>query len=191
MHTNKDIRAKLWGIVAPVVEGKGLDLLEIEYLRERHWVLRVYVDRRDIEIVPGLGVAPGFGINLDDCVEISRELSAVLDLENFISHTYHLEVSSAGVQRPLRKLSDFQKFCGCRVRVRTDIPICTIEPPGINPSRNFLGLLEHADNEEIELCVDKQRYRIVLSQILQARLEPDMDQWMSLAVKKRKEQQGS
>ncbi|RPH40518.1 MAG: ribosome maturation factor RimP, partial [Desulfobulbaceae bacterium] len=69
------------------------------------WVLRLFIDKEG-------------GVSLGDCTEVSREVSRFLDVEDLISHAYHLEVSSPGLERPLRSLADFQKFSGEKARVR-------------------------------------------------------------------------
>lgn len=92
-------------LVAPILEGEGLELIEIQYRREnRGWVLRLFIDKEG-------------GVTLDDCQRVSEELSAVLDVEDLIEHSYILEVSSPGLDRPLRREGDFERFKGKRVRI--------------------------------------------------------------------------
>ncbi len=83
----------------------GLELVDVQFRRESHgWVLRVFIDGED-------------GITVDDCALISRELGTFLDVEDCIEHAYHLEVSSPGLDRPLYKKEDYQRFCGRAVKV--------------------------------------------------------------------------
>jgi ribosome maturation factor RimP len=85
----------------------GMELVEIEYKREgRALVLRVYIDK------------PG-GVNLDACADVSRELSAILDVEDVIPTRYLLEVSSPGLNRPLTKEADYLRYAGRLVKIRT------------------------------------------------------------------------
>ncbi len=186
---SRNVQQQLWELAEPVVLARNLHLVELEYVRQKEWVVRLFLERPDVTIIPGLGVAPGEGIGLGECAEVGRELSALLDVADVVHHEYRLEVSSPGVQRPLRKLDDFVKFCGCQVRVKSFSPVAAIEPKGASPSRNFFGILEQVDRdlEHIEVTVDGRRYHIPLEQITKAHIEPDMDQWMALAIKKRKE----
>lgn len=183
---------QLWALVEPVVVDHGYELVELEYVRQKDWLVRLFIERPNVTIVPGLGVAPGEGIGLDDCAKVSRELSAVLDVEDVVPHQYRLEVSSPGVQRPLRKMKDFELFLGCQVKVRSFGPIAAVDPEGANPSRNFSGSLDavNSENEHIEVLVDNRRYQIPLNQVAKAHLDPDMEEWMSLAKQRRKESQG-
>lgn len=178
----------LWDLLDPVVAGEGYELVDLDYRNERGWVLRVYVDRPDVEIVPGLGVAPGQGIQLDECVSVSRQISALLDVEEVISRAYALEVSSPGVQRPLRRPKDFERFAGCQVRVRTHDPITSQNPKITVPSRNMMGTLSFIDEQTIEIDVNGSPFRIPVAKITKAHLEPDMDAWVALANQKRNEE---
>ena len=84
----------------------GLELFEIQFRREGHgWVLRVFID------------APT-GVTLNHCSDVSRELGHYLDVEDCIDHAYHLEVSSPGLERPLRSTGDFLRFLGKKARVK-------------------------------------------------------------------------
>ncbi|HEC49938.1 MAG TPA: ribosome maturation factor RimP, partial [Candidatus Desulfofervidus auxilii] len=81
----------------PILGDEGLELVDVEFQREKQgWVLRVYIDK------------PG-GVTLDDCTDISYQLSAVLDVEDLIDTSYTLEVSSPGLTRPLKELSDYER----------------------------------------------------------------------------------
>lgn len=84
----------------------GLELFDVEYRREGHgWVLRVFIDCES-------------GVSLDDCSDVSRELGRYLDVEDFIDNAYHLEISSPGLERPLRSTQDFIRFCGKSAKVK-------------------------------------------------------------------------
>jgi ribosome maturation factor RimP len=98
-------------LVTPVVESEGMELVDLQYRRERNgWVVRLFVDK------------PG-GINLDDCGSVSAQIGHLLDVENIIPHSYTLEVSSPGVTRPLKKLEDFIRFKGRAAVLRLDGPV--------------------------------------------------------------------
>ncbi|MFH0780374.1 MAG: ribosome maturation factor RimP [Pseudomonadota bacterium] len=84
----------------------GLELFDVQFRREGHgWVLRVFIDAAE-------------GVTLTHCSEVSRELGNFLDVEDCIDHAYHLEVSSPGLERPLRTLGDFIRFQGKMARVK-------------------------------------------------------------------------
>ncbi len=90
---------QLWKMIDPIVEPEGLELVELEYRPEGgRWMLRVYIDRPT-------------GVTLADCELISRQVGALLDMEDPIHHSYVLEVSSPGINRVLRREKDFQFFC--------------------------------------------------------------------------------
>ena len=113
----------------PIVSGMGLELVDVEYRFESgRWVLRLYIDKEG-------------GVTLDDCTRVSRELGVVLDVEDPIPHSYNLEVSSPGLDRPLRRVSDFLRFKGRKVRVRC------IEPVG--GRSNFTGTIEDVVDEGV------------------------------------------
>ena len=83
----------------------GLELFDLQFRREGHgWVLRIFIDAEK-------------GISLDDCSAVSRELGTYLDIEDCIGHPYHLEVSSPGLERPLRSIADFLRFQGKKAKV--------------------------------------------------------------------------
>ncbi len=84
----------------------GLELFDIQFRREGHgWILRVFIDSVN-------------GVELEHCSKVSRELSYYLDVEDLIDHAYHLEVSSPGLERPLRSVDDFCRFVGRNARVK-------------------------------------------------------------------------
>jgi len=88
----------------------GLELVQVQYRREDHgWVLRILVDR------------PG-GVSVDECGEFSREVSDLLDVEDLIDNSYNLEVSSPGLDRPLIKPEDFERFAGREITLKTTSP---------------------------------------------------------------------
>ena len=102
---------RLFEVIDEVVSGEGFELLDVQFFQSRgRWILRVYIDR------------PG-GVTLQDCVYVSQCLDPVLDVEDLIPHSYHLEVSSPGPERPIRKVRDFQRFAGNKVRIYLAEPI--------------------------------------------------------------------
>src|SRR5688500_1773013 len=92
--------------IQPPVEGAGYELVDVQWKHEHGgWVLRVFVDKDG-------------GIGHSDCERVSRELSAVLDVNDFIPHAYSLEVSSPGLERPLVTAGHFRRFLGKKARVK-------------------------------------------------------------------------
>jgi ribosome maturation factor RimP len=131
----------------------------VDWLREgRSWVLRLFVDR------------PG-GVGVDDCQALSRTLEPVLDVEELIEPTYNLEVSSPGVERPLRKPGDFARFAGERVRVRTFAPL----DAGHGPRKSWTGVLRGFREGAVEVDVDGALHRIPHQKIAKAHLEYDFE----------------
>ncbi|MBO4997196.1 MAG: ribosome maturation factor RimP [Lachnospira sp.] len=102
----REIEVKTEQLVTPIVEEQHFELVDVEYVKEgSNWYLRVYVDKEN-------------GIDIDDCVMVSRALEAKLDEEDFIADAYILEVSSPGLTRPLKKEKDFIRNMGRRVEVK-------------------------------------------------------------------------
>ena len=136
---------------------QGMELVDIEYKREgRHMVLRLFVDKTG-------------GITLDDCALVSRELSEILDVEDFIGENYTLEVSSPGLNRPLKKESDFERYRGRLIKVRT---YEVVEDEAGNRRKTFLGDLEGlVDGVVILKLREGQMARIPLVKIAKANLE--------------------
>jgi ribosome maturation factor RimP len=111
----------------------------------------------------------GVQITFEDCERVSRDLSAVLDVANVIPHTYRLEVSSPGIERPLRRLGDFRRFTGERVKVRTE--------EMVEGRRNFSGTIRGARVEVgvVEVDCDGRCYEIPVGVIARAHLVPDWE----------------
>jgi ribosome maturation factor RimP len=146
-------RDMLLGMVEPVVEALGYELVGIEYRGStRHGLLRVYIDQEQ-------------GIGLDDCERVSHQLSALLDVEDPIDVPYDLEVSSPGLDRPLFRMRDFERFQGRRARIRMRVPQ--------DGRRNFTGVLRGLEGGQLLLEVDNEIVRLAFGQIDQARLVPD------------------
>ncbi len=152
-----DVAKQVENIAKPLVSSLGLDLVEIEYKREgRTMVLRLYIDREG-------------GVSLDDCAAVSRELSAVLDVEETIPGKYTLEVSSPGLNRPLKNREDYKRYTGRLIKIKTKEPLPDEQG---NLRKTFLGKLEEVDRDFV--CVhlrEGQKARIPLDSISKANLE--------------------
>ncbi len=147
-------------LVEPVLQRDGYDLVEVEWLREGgRWVLRLYVDR------------PGGTVGIEDCQAVSRTVEPILDVEDFIERSYDLEVSSPGVDRPLRRARDFEQVAGQRAHVKSFGPIDT----GAGPRKNWTGILRGFRDDAVEIEVDGRLHRVPLAQIAKANLEYDVE----------------
>ena len=154
-------------LLEPIIARDGFELVEVEWAREGSaWVLRLYVDREG-------------GVTVDHCQELSRTVEPVLDVEDFIEPAYNLEVSSPGVERPLRKPQDFDRFAGQRAHVKTYAPVETL-PPGAaataaGPRKNWTGTLKGFKDGAVEIEVDGVLHRIPHDKIAKAHLEYDFE----------------
>lgn len=128
-----------------------LELFDIQFRREGHgWVLRVFIDAES-------------GVTLNHCSDVSRELGNYLDVEDCIEHAYHLEVSSPGLERPLRSLEDFLRFAGKTARVKLH--------HGIDGEKLVEGVIEVVNDGQIHLrLADGSVARFTLEMINKARL---------------------
>jgi ribosome maturation factor RimP len=158
-ETTEEIRA--------IAREKACRLLDIESSGiGRASVLRLVLERED-----------GSSVSVEDCEAVSREVSALLDASDEISHGYSLEVSSAGLDRRLYTLEDARRFVGRRVRVKTDIPALPEASNGTKtaalPSRNLRGTLERVDDDVLRLVDEENRktYNVRFGDIRLARLE--------------------
>ena len=145
------VNERLEKVALPVLEELGLELVEVQYRREQSgWVLRLIIDKQD-------------GVSLGDCAAASREISQLLDIEDFIDQAYTLEVSSPGLNRPLKSMADFQRFIGLKAKIKT------IEP--IAGEHVFIGKIQQIEEETIILEVGRRDVTIPFSQVSKARLE--------------------
>ena len=129
----------------------GLELFEVQFRREGHgWVLRLVVDKED-------------GVTLDDCSQVSRETSDFLDVEDIIDHPYHLEVSSPGLERPLRTMAECQRHLGKKVRIKLK--------QELDSQRVIIGELETAEQDELTVLSEEgTTYNIEWENVQKARL---------------------
>ena len=148
-------------LLEPVLARDGFDLVEVEWQREGgSWVLRLFVDREG-------------GIGIEDCQAASRLVETMLDVEDFIEPAYSLEVSSPGVERPLRRPDDFRKYAGKRAKVRAFGPLESA--PGLPPRKQWTGTLRGFADGAVEIEVDGTLHRIPVERMAKAHLEYDFD----------------
>jgi ribosome maturation factor RimP len=143
---------ELQAVIEPAVESLGYELVDLEVkVGGRDGLVRVFIDQPD-------------GIGLDDCEAVSRQVSAVLDVEDPIPGHYTLEVSSPGLDRPLTKREHFERFAGEDVRIRLRTPI--------EGRRNFRGAIRAVHDDSIDVEVDGQSHTLPIATIASARLVP-------------------
>lgn len=142
-------------LLEPSVTALGYELVAVELVGSgADRTLRVYIDGPE-------------GITVEDCAKVSRQASAVLDVEDPISGSYLLEVSSPGLDRPLVRVEDFQRFQGSLVKVKAR--------EAVLGRKNFTGVLSEASADSIVVEVDGEPYELAFSNIERARLVPDLD----------------
>lgn len=129
------IEDNIWKMAEPIVAKYGLELIDVEYVKEgAEWYLRLFLDKEDEN-----------GVDLDDCELISRSLSDVLETEDPIQQAYRLEVSSPGIERPLKRMKDFQRYKGEMVQVKTFAEV--------EGKKQFIGILGETTEDTVTLDV--------------------------------------
>jgi ribosome maturation factor RimP len=151
-------------IAEPILKNEGLELLEVEYLREGdRWVLRLYIDK------PG-GDQTGKGVDVEDCQKATRAVETALEVEDVVPHEYALEVSSPGIERPLTRPEHFQRFLGKQIQVKTFAPL--FDPP----RKSFKGRLAAFENDAVQVEVEGAgRFTIERKDIAKANLVAEWD----------------
>lgn len=166
----KDVQ-NLWNLVEPYVKDAGFDLVEVHSGREQSgWVVRLFIDRLPDLRVPNSDAAlplPEDTVTLENCERVSRDVSAALDVADLITHAYQLEVSSPGLDRPLRRELDFARFAGHEARIRLT--------EGVDGRRNFSGHLRGAHDGIVEIDCDGRVYNLPIEDVAKANLVPDWD----------------
>ena len=145
-------QSELEALIAPVVESLGCELWGLEYLIQgQNVLLRIYIDKSE-------------GIALEDCEKVSRQVSAVMDVEDPISKEYTLEVSSPGLDRPLYTLEQFAAYAGSQIKLRLRV--------AFEGRRKFSGLLKGIEDDEVVLEVDNEEYLLPFELIDKANVVP-------------------
>jgi len=147
--------ARLVEMLQPVVESMGFVFWGLELLSQgRQVMLRVYIDHAD-------------GITVDNCADVSRQLSSVLDVEDPITQDYTLEVSSPGMDRPLFELSHYEQSMNEIIELRLRMPF--------DGRRKFKGRLQGIEEQDIVLLVDNHEYLLPIELIEKAHIVPNFD----------------
>ncbi len=145
------IEDKVVDIAGPVIESLGMELVDVEYRREQPgWVLRLYIDKDG-------------GVTLDDCTRVSREVGTVFEVEDIIDGHYHLEVSSPGLTRPLKKIEHFERFIGRSAKIKLYGPI--------EGRKTITGKIAAVAGDEVHLDEDGEIIKIKYNDIAKANLE--------------------
>jgi ribosome maturation factor RimP len=151
----KDIEQEVARIISPVLEREAFELVDVEFRSEcGRWVLRIYIDK------------PG-GVRVEDCASISHRIGDLIEVEELITRRYSLEVSSPGLDRVLKKESDFQRFLGRAVKV--------VLREGLEGRKNFKGTILQCGDGLLDLeDMDGHRHRLALGEIKKAKLEIEL-----------------
>lgn len=137
-------------LVQPVIESVGYELWHLEMIGGgSNGLLRIYIDHEN-------------GITLEDCERVSREVSALLDVEDPVSQRYRLEVSSPGLDRPLVEEAHYLRFIGEKIRVTLFAPV--------DGRRKLAGVLTGVERGEVQLNCDGENLSLPLSSIAKARV---------------------
>lgn len=143
-------------LLGPVLRSLGLTLWELEYRKEGpRWMLRIFIDRE------------GAGVTLDDCEAVSRDLGALLDVEDVVPHAYTLEVSSPGLDRTLTRPEHYVRFTGSMLKIKTFQPI--------NGQKVFRGRLKDSDGRMVTIELpDGSMLKVPFGDISRASLEVEL-----------------
>src|SRR4051812_9146138 len=181
------LRGRLIALIEPLLERLGYELVELEYVPNRgNALVRIYIDRLGAdsdgaedreendstvvlneadEVEDGGEPLKESGIGIDDCERVSREVSALLDVEDPIPSAYTLEVSSPGEDRVLRTRAHFDRFAGSRVHVELKV--------SRDGRKRYTGVLTSINDVGVELEVDRQPVTVRFDEIEKARLAPE------------------
>jgi ribosome maturation factor RimP len=159
MPREADVAAQVRIVATRVAETYGLEIFDVQYRREAvGMMLRVQIDR------PGRGATAEESVSVEDCARVSRDLSAVLDVEDIVPTAYTLEVSSPGLDRPLRQADDYRRFAGRRAKI--------VMREAVDGQTYFKGRLAGVDNHAVLIdAEDGHRHVVPIGLITRANLE--------------------
>jgi ribosome maturation factor RimP len=150
--TSEGKAAEIERLIAPSLEAMGYDIVRVMISGNRRVVLQIMAERRS-----------DGGMNVEDCANVSRAVAAILDVEDPLSGTYTLEVSSPGIDRPLTRLNDFERFAGFEAKIEVLVPI--------DGRRRFSGRLAGLDDRDIVLEGEEGVVRLAFDGIAKAKLK--------------------
>lgn len=154
-----DVVEQVRTVAARVAASYGLDIFDVQFRREAAgMVLRIQIDR------PGPAATAEDSVSVDDCAVVSRDLSAVLDVEDIVPTAYTLEVSSPGLDRPLRTVDDFRRFAGRRAKL--------VMREAVDGQTFLKGQLGGVEGDRVVIdAEDRRRHRVPIGIITRANLE--------------------
>ena len=145
------VAAKVEGLLAPALEALGYGIVRVQFNSGRRATLQIMAERRD-----------GAAMSVEDCAQISRAASALLDVEDPIPGAYDLEVSSPGIDRPLTRLEHFTRFAGFEAKLETDRLL--------DGRRRFRGLIVGVDDETVRVRAGAIEYAVPFGAVIKAKL---------------------
>lgn len=145
-------KERLIALLEPPLRALGYELVDLETRTGGNGLLRIYIDQEA-------------GVNLEDCARVSRQIGTLLDVEEPLPGSYTLEVSSPGLDRPLRTAEHFERFVGQQAKIRLMLPI--------EGRRNFKGRLCGIEDENVVIDVDGTQWRLPLADVAAANLVPE------------------
>ena len=151
-ETAEESIVKIEKIVLPVLKEMELELVDIEYLQEGgYWYVRIYIEKLDGDV------------SLDDCAKVSMAVED--DIDKLIDKKFFLEISSPGVERPLKREKDYIRFTGSKIKVSLKHKI--------NEKKNFEGILSKFENDTVFLMTDNEELEIPFKEVRKANLVYD------------------
>ncbi|MCX6551060.1 MAG: ribosome maturation factor RimP [Acidobacteria bacterium] len=168
MDTGSDLTRleRIRAVAERVAQSRGIEVFDLSFRREAHgWILRIFLDKPGAPVHAGrAGTVVGDGVTIADCQFVSTEVGTLLDVEDVIGQRYTLEVSSPGLDRPLRGPDDYRRFAGCLVRM-----VLSAEVDGL---KHVSGRLQGMEGDEVLVLVGKDKVRRVPAGLIErARLE--------------------
>jgi ribosome maturation factor RimP len=159
---HKAEREQVWQMAKRVANSYGLSIFDVQLRREAPgWVLRVILDSEDATAVKGQD-----GVSIENCQQVSRELSALLDVEDLLDQPYTLEISSPGLDRPLRHVNEYRRFIGKLAKI--------VISKDINGQHSLTGRIRKVTDDELSLDIGTQTHQISFSVITRGRLEVEL-----------------
>ncbi|HHV72946.1 MAG TPA: ribosome maturation factor RimP [Clostridia bacterium] len=149
--TKSKVEQIVYELSEPIIRQNGMELVDVEFKKEgKNWFLRIFIDKPD-------------GVGIDDCQLISEKISCLLDEHDPISRSYYLEVSSPGIERPLKKPEHFARFKGEKAQIKTYKPI--------ENSKKFSGIIGEVTNDTVVLIIGPEKEIVIpFEQIAKANL---------------------
>ena len=149
------ITTQVSNLVGPILDGLGYELVDVAYASDfGRWILRLYIDKATC-------------VTIDDCARVSREIGDLIDVKEIIDHEYVLEVSSPGLNRPLRKEKHFNQAIGKKIKVKTKTPV--------DGRRNYTGCLSRFEDGILYLQLSGEVVSIPLPNVEKANIIYEFD----------------